>query len=192
MNETLFLDAAQKAGATKAALVDVSDIVLDPAYYDICENGHCGSFGLCYACPPDIGQVKENMERIRSFSRGLLYQTIRDIEDSYDIEGMGEAAAQHAKIGVRVRREIERFYAGRTLHLSCGGCHLCPRCAKRDGLPCRMPDLVMPAMEGMGVDVYKTTLSTDLKYINGVNTVTYFGLVLFGPGETPKHAQPYI
>ena len=34
-------------------------------------------------------------------------------------------------------------------------------------------------MEGAGIDVYNTVKDTPLKYINGANTVTYFGLVLF-------------
>ena len=35
-------------------------------------------------------------------------------------------------------------------------------------------------MEGAGVDVYNTVKDTPLRYINGQNTVTYFGMVLFG------------
>lgn len=34
-------------------------------------------------------------------------------------------------------------------------------------------------MEGAGIDVYNTTKDTPLKYINGADTVTYFGIVLF-------------
>ena len=34
-------------------------------------------------------------------------------------------------------------------------------------------------MEGYGIDVYNTCKPTALKYINGQNTVTYFGIVLF-------------
>ena len=37
----------------------------------------------------------------------------------------------------------------------------------------------LPPMEGAGIDVYRTTKSTDLKYINGANTVTFFGLLLY-------------
>ena len=37
-------------------------------------------------------------------------------------------------------------------------------------------------MEACGVDVYNTTRETPLKYINGQNTVTYFGMVLFREG----------
>ena len=36
-----------------------------------------------------------------------------------------------------------------------------------------------PSLEGYGVDVYNTTKDTPLKYINGQNTVTYFGMILF-------------
>ena len=68
---------------------------------------------------------------------------------------------------------------GEHLHLSCGGCHLCERCAKLDNEPCRHPDVALPPMEGYGIDVYNTTKPTELKYINGQNTVTYFGIVLF-------------
>ena len=64
--------------------------------------------------------------------------------------------------------------------MSAGGCRLCPRCAKVDDQPCRHPDRALPPMEGAGIDVYRTTKSTDLKYINGPNTVTYFGLLLLG------------
>jgi len=34
-------------------------------------------------------------------------------------------------------------------------------------------------LEGYGVDVYSTTKDTPLAYINGENTVTYFGAVFF-------------
>ena len=66
------------------------------------------------------------------------------------------------------------------LHLTCGGCRLCPVCAKRTGEPCRHPDKALPSMESYGIDVYNTTKDTALRYINGQDTVTYFGVVLFG------------
>lgn len=62
----------------------------------------------------------------------------------------------------------------------CGGCRLCRVCAKRDNQPCRHPEAALTSLECCGIDVYHTTKDTDLKYINGTNTVTYFGMVLFG------------
>ena len=50
---------------------------------------------------------------------------------------------------------------------------------KKEGLPCRNPASAMPSMESCGIDVYNTTKGTELKYSNGENTVTYFGIALF-------------
>jgi predicted metal-binding protein len=118
------------------------------------------------------------MNEVRSYQHGLLYQTISEIEDSFDIEGMQDAGRRH----VLVSQRLEAFLMlelGKHLHLSCGGCRLCERCAKLDGLPCRDPERAMPSMEGYGIDVYNTCKPTELKYINGQNTVTYFGIVLY-------------
>lgn len=130
-------------------------------------------------CPPDIAPVEEMMARVRSFSRGLMYQSISMIEDGFDIEGMSGAAKRHAWLSHRIEQAARPWLADDHLHLSCGGCNLCNRCAKRDGQPCRMPEWALPPMEGAGIDVYSTVKDTPLKYVNGANSVTYFGLLLF-------------
>ena len=163
---------ALACGAQKAAVIDAGSIVLSPVFRDICAQNGCGMYGRCWMCPPHIGEIGELMDRVRSYQYGLLYQTIHEIEDSFDIEGMGEAAVKHAQMSQRLNEKV----CG--LHLSCGGCHLCTRCAKMDDQPCRMPDKALPPMEGYGIDVFQTTRPTHLKYINGPNTVTYFGIVL--------------
>ena len=130
-------------------------------------------------CPPDVGPIEELMARVRSYPKGLLYQTISALEDSFDIEGMGEAGVRHAQVSQRLETAARAAGIGEHFHLSAGGCRLCPECAKKEDLPCRHPDRALPPMEGAGIDVYKTTKSTDLKYINGANTVTFFGLLLY-------------
>lgn len=170
--------AALAEGAYKATVIPVQSIVLDPSFRDICASNSCGLYGRCWMCPPDIGEIGPLMERVRSFSFGLLYQTVSSIEDSFDIEGMTEAGKHHAQLSQRLEAAVKPLL-GEHLHLSCGGCRLCSRCAKMDGLPCRFPAHALPPMEGCGIDVYSTTKPTDLKYINGANTVTYFGIVLF-------------
>lgn len=171
------IDAALRAGATKATVIPVEQIVLSADFYKICESNGCGNFGRCWMCPPFLGDIEELMAKVRSYSHGLLYQTISEIEDSFDIEGMFEAGCRHAQLSQRMEKEME-LPEGH-LHLSCGGCRLCERCAKKDDLPCRYPDQALASMEGYGIDVYRTTKDTKLKYINGANTVTFFGIVLF-------------
>ena len=69
------------------------------------------------------------------------------------------------------------------LHLGAGGCRLCPVCAKRTNEPCRHPQDAMASLETYGVAVSELAASCGMKYINGQNTVTYFGAVLFQDAE---------
>lgn len=174
------ISAALTGGAAKAAIIQHSDIVLSAQFRRICESNQCGGYDQCWMCPPNIGPVEELMEEVRRYPHALLYQTIRSIEDSFDIEGMFAAGAEHAQVSQRVHAAVTPLLNTPFLHLTCGGCHLCEKCAKQDGLPCRMPDKALPSLEGYGVDVYQTTKGTPLKYINGADTVTYFGMILFG------------
>ncbi|MBQ2954311.1 MAG: DUF2284 domain-containing protein [Clostridia bacterium] len=177
-NHEELIQLALTAGAGKAAVIRTEDIAVPSVFRDICAGNACGKYGRCWMCPPDIGEIDVLMARLREYRNGLLYQTIYDIEDSFDIEGMSEASRKHAQVSQRVNDAVKPLLPG-CLHLSCGGCNLCERCAKLDGEPCRLPDKALPPMEGYGIDVYNTTKPTDLKYINGQNTVTFFGIVLF-------------
>ena len=176
MIETI-VQIALDCGAKGAQYLPASAIITDPVFRRICEGNACGKFGRCYMCPPDIGPVEELMAQLALYPHAVLYQSIGTIEDSFDFEGMTEVSNRHANLSQRIR---EATPAGqRVLHLTCGGCHVCKRCAKLDNEPCRFPDRALASVESYGVDVYNTTKDTELKYINGVNTVTYFGLLLF-------------
>lgn len=177
-NHESLIQLALTAGSKKATVIRAEDIVVSSVFRDICASNSCGRYGRCWMCPPDIGEIDVLMAQLKGYSHGLLYQTIYDIEDSFDIEGMGEASRNHAQVSQRVNDAVKPLLPG-CLHLSCGGCNLCERCAKMDDQPCRMPDKALPPMEGYGIDVYNTTKPTELKYINGQNTVTFFGIVLF-------------
>lgn len=178
MDHQMLVDIALDAGVTKAAVIPVDSIVLNASFRELCKSNSCGMYGRCWMCPPDIGDIETCMAEVRNYKHGLLYQTFADIEDSFDIEGMQAAAKHHVHVGQRLEAflmlELEKHR-----HLSCGGCRVCERCAKEDGLPCRNPKRAMPSMEGYGIDVYNTCKPTGLKYINGANTVTYFGIILF-------------
>ena len=178
MNHQELVDIAMDAGVAKATVIPVDSIVLSASFRDICKTNSCGMYGRCWMCPPDIGEIEPLMAEVRTYRYGLLYQTIADIEDSFDIEGMQEAGKKHVHVGQRLEAFL-MLQLDKHLHLSCGGCRVCERCARQDGLPCRDPERAMPSMEGYGIDVYNTCKPTALKYINGQNTVTYFGIVLF-------------
>jgi len=177
MNEKL-IQLALQAGAAKAEIISVDQIVTSAEFLEACRQNMCGQWGRCWMCPPDVGHIDELMARLRTYQHGLWYQTIGELEDSFDIEGMGEAKHRHVLLGQKLEEMVNPLL-GRHLHLTCGGCGLCEKCARIDDQPCRLPDKAMPSLEAYGVNVYQTTKSTALKYINGQNTVTYFGVVLY-------------
>ena len=178
MDEEKLIKTAIDCGAAKAAVIPGDSIVLSSVFRDICRGNGCGNYGKCWMCPPDVGGIEELMAKVRSYSRGLLYQTIAKLEDSFDIEGMTAAGREHMQVSQRIQAALADV-PGERLHLSCGGCRLCESCAKREDKPCRHPELALASMESCGIDVYNTTKDTGLKYINGQNTVTFFGIVLF-------------
>lgn len=178
--DSRLIAAALAAGAAKAAVISQQQIVLSAGFRKICESNACGNYGRCWMCPPDVGEIETAMAQVRQYSRGLLYQTIGALEDSFDIEGMARCAREHAQVGQRIQQAMPGLLQEPFLHLSCGGCRLCETCARRDNQPCRHPDRALPSMEGSGIDVYNTTRDTPLRYTNGQNTVTFFGLVLWG------------
>ena len=173
------VQAALNCGAANAALISGGQVVCSESFRDICRANQCGLYGKCWVCPPEIGEIQTLISRVKAYPQGLLYQTIGTLEDSFDLEGMMAAGHRHALVSRDLQTLLPGLLKESFLHLGCGGCHLCEVCAKRTSQPCRHPEQALPAMEGYGMDVYNTTLGTTLKYINGTNTVTYFGLVLF-------------
>ena len=172
------LSLAKQAGADGVGYFTGDQIVLNPQFRDICRTNACGRYGRCYMCPPDIGEVEDNMARIRTYPHVIVYQSISKLEDCFDFEGMMEAGERHSQISGRIHGAVNELLTEPYLHLSCG-CRLCQRCAKLDQLPCRHPDIALGAVEGHGVDVYQTVKDSSLKYINGENTVTYFGMLFY-------------
>ncbi|MBR5546974.1 MAG: DUF2284 domain-containing protein [Clostridia bacterium] len=177
MNEQL-IERALEMGAAKAEIISVDQIITSAEFREACRKNLCGAWGRCWMCPPDVGDIEPLMAEIRKYKQALWYQTIGELEDSFDIEGMGEAKKKHIKLSYQLEEELKPM-VGAHLHLTCGGCGLCERCARIDNQPCRFPEKAMASLEAYGVDVYQTTKSTTLKYINGQNTVTYFSALLF-------------
>lgn len=174
---------AVSAGAHGAVLIPQAQIVLSGTFRGICQANQCGNFGKCWVCPPMLPPIEEAMAQVRSYPAALWYQSVWPLEDSFDIEGMFAAGHRHALLSQRIQEQVGQLLHGPVLHLTCGGCHLCPVCAKRGEQPCRMPEKALGSLEGYGVDVYNTTQNSPLPYIHGPNTVTYFGMVLFHPND---------
>ena len=166
-------------GAYKASVIEAKDIVLDRTFRAMCESNACGMYGRCYMCPPDVGDIDGLMREVDNYDYALVYQTVTDLEDSFDFEGMIEAKKRTYPLAQSLRKVFSDMNITKILHLGAGGCGVCKTCAKRTGEPCRFPEKAMPSLEAYGVNVSDLAKAAGMKYINGQDTVTYFGAVLF-------------
>lgn len=179
--ENKIIEKTIALGAFKANIISASDIKTDKMFRELCEANACGMYGKCYMCPPDIGDIEVLMAKLRDYRSALVYQTVTALEDSFDFEGMTEARIEANRIALKLRSVFDEVGIKNALHLSAGACGICETCAKRTGEPCRCPDLAMASLETYGINVNELAKSAGMKYINGQDTVTYFGAVLFTP-----------
>ena len=169
---------ACESGADNAAIVPVSDIQFRREFRAACEQNLCGKFGRCWTCPPDVGDIDELIAKAKKYQYTLVFQTIGELEDSYDIEGMEDASRKHNAILLKIEGEIAPALSD-FLTLGAGGCQICERCAKMDEEPCRDPQKAIASLEAHGIAVSDLAEAGGMKYINGQNTVTYFGGFMF-------------
>ncbi len=171
--------AAIDLGAHQASVIRADQIETDRSFRDACASNACGMYGRCHMCPPDVGDIDALMDEISRYDHALVYQTVSELEDSYDYEGMVEARRRTYPIAQSLRKIFAALAVSGALHLGAGGCGVCEICSKRTGEPCRYPELAMPSLEAYGVNVSSLAAAARMKYTNGRNTVTYFGAVLF-------------
>ncbi len=177
------LERILELGATDVRILNMDQIVTDKQYRELCASNACGNYGKCYMCPPDIGEIDLLISDLRKYSKALVYQTVHPLEDSYDFEGMMDGGKAHIDLSQSIEEEKEALFGKGALHLSCGGCRLCDNCEKRLGNPCRYPDRALTSLEAYGVDVSSTVIPLGMKYINGADTVTYFGMICYTEGK---------
>ncbi len=169
---------AIEAGALKAHVLPVKDVLFDPTLRQLCKDNRCGKYNRNYGCPPYVGTPEEVIAKAKQYENALVMQTVSELEDSYDVEGMAEAGARHNRMSRVIAEKMKEAYPDSIL-LAAGGCTKCERCAALDGEPCRFPEKVLPSLSSYCINVAQTAGKCGMKYINGVNTVTYFSVVLF-------------
>ncbi len=179
VNEEKLREIALELGAYRAEWVNVSDIHPDRSFRTLCENNTCGAFGRCWMCPPDVGDIDSLMASLMTYDRALIFQSVGELEDSFDIEGMGEAADAHAERTLQIREACREHLPRNFLCLAAGGCHGCPTCAKVEGKPCRAPHRALASLEAYGINVSALAKTAGMRYINGQNTVTFFSAIFY-------------
>lgn len=166
-----------ETGFLQAGFLPREKRVLLPEVIGMCEKNTCRRYGSNWACPPAHGSLEECAARVAGWENMILFSYKGELEDSLDYEGMIEASKEFRKlVDVLQDRLNERLPAFELL--ANGGCSRCEKCTYPDA-PCRFPERLHPSLEGTGFMVSTIAKDAGINYINGKDTITYFGAVLF-------------
>jgi predicted metal-binding protein len=167
-------------GADRAAIAEVAAIKFVEEYRQACEKNTCRKYNTNWVCPPAVGTFEELKARACRYERGLLFQTVRQLDGSFDWPGMMAAKKDHDGVFRKIVAAVREEHGLKDILALCAGaCEVCPRCAYLDNQPCRLPDEAFASLEAYGIDVLQLEKACGLPYYSGKDTVTYVGLILF-------------
>ena len=166
-----------KHGFTHVAALDTATIQLQQAVRDMCSADKCGKYGKNWSCPPACGELDECRKQVSDYRYGVLVQTVGELDDPFDFEGMMAAEAGHKENFIRMHDELRRHFAD-ILPLGVGCCTRCRECSYPDA-PCRLPDERIFSMEAYGMMVMQVCKDNGIGYYYGSDKVSYTSCFLF-------------
>ncbi len=162
---------AAGAGFTYAGPLDVSTIRLLDEVRDMCAANACGAYGHNWSCPPACGPIDALRRVISQYYIGLLVQTVGELEDEFDGEGMMETEADHKRHFDTLHGRLLQEWPN-LLALGAGTCRRCAECTYPDA-PCRFPDRRVSSMEAFGMLVSEVCKANGIRYYYGRGTIAY-------------------
>jgi predicted metal-binding protein len=121
--------------------------------------------------------LEEQREKILSHENALVFTTKHELEDSFDYEGMNRGRERHTLQTLEIRKRLG--------NAPVYGAGACPVCRGKNGgnscsfpQPCPFPERRIGSIEAAGINVTELSKAAGIAYNNGINTVTYFSMVL--------------
>lgn len=177
MNQKNIEDAIKHLPIHEYTFFKSEDVVFSDEVRSLCEKNSCGMYGTSWACPPAVGTVDECREQCGQYKNVFMFTTATKMKSGYDMQGWLSARKEHEKLTDQVAKVFREHYKD-PLILSTEGCSVCTSCTYPTE-PCRFPDRMYPATEAYGILVMKQAQICNIKYNNGINTVTYFSMIFF-------------
>lgn len=143
----------------------------------MCSADKCRAFGKRWACPPGCGSIEHCEKRMKSYSGGVLVQTVGTLDDDFDSEGIAETQKIHNRRFQTMARQA-RIILGDCLPLSAGTCTRCEVCTYPDR-PCRFPARMLSSMEAYGLLVSDVCQKSGMPYYRGEKTISFTSCILF-------------
>jgi len=196
-------------GAHRAKVFSARQVVVDERVRLKCEIPLCPHFGHCLTCPPNTVSVEDFRTALSKFELALMVQSRSSITGEISAAAKKEVLKYVATAGVskpksgdekvtadldnmklaairlhKLVNDVESAAMALGFHYATGfiggDCMLCPECV---GVPsgerCRVPYQARPSMEGVGIDVYQTSIHAGLPFeMPPVKEIIWSGLIL--------------
>ncbi|MCL2226022.1 MAG: DUF2284 domain-containing protein [Oscillospiraceae bacterium] len=162
---------AEECGFTHSSPLKVSTLEFMQDVRDMCNADQCENFNKSWSCPPACASLEDMQKRVESFEGGILVQTVGELEDSYDWEGIMEAGMRQKEAFAKLWGELKKEY-GEILAMGTGVCRICESCTYPDE-PCRFPDRMEVSMEACGLFVSKVCTDNGLAYNYGQDKIAF-------------------
>ena len=104
--------------------------------------------------------MEECEKRVRKYKLGILVQTVGQLEDSMDGEGMMRIEDMHKASFYALEKDLRKFYPD-MLPIGAGCCTKCKVCTYPDA-PCRFPGEAFSSMEAYGMLVMQVCQANHL------------------------------
>ena len=95
-------------GFTNVAPLACDTIELKPEVRQMCASDSCHKYNKCWSCPPGCGTLEECEQRVRKYKLGILVQTVGQLEDSMDGEGMMRTEAMHKASFYSLEKDLRK------------------------------------------------------------------------------------
>ena len=172
-----YIELLKDCGFETIVELDVATLKALPEVRQMCEVNTCGAYNKRWSCPPGCGSIEECNAKMKQYTKGILVQTVGDIEDSLDWEGIMEVKAIHDKRFIK-GTEVLKDEIVDLLPLGDGSCSRCKDCTYPDA-PCRFPELASASMEAFGLYVADVCRKNGVAYNYGIGRMCYTGCYLF-------------
>ena len=177
MNLKTYMDELKTCGFETVTELDVGTLKALPEVRQMCEVNTCGAYQTRWSCPPGCGTIEECEAKMRRYKYGILVQTVGQIEDSLDWEGIMEVKEIHDRRFLEGSEIMKKSFAD-VLPLGDGACTRCSTCTYPDK-PCRFPELASSSMEAFGLFVSDICRKNGVTYNYGSGKMAYTGCYLF-------------
>lgn len=179
MEREALLALCEKCGFEHFGGLEIATLEFLPAVRDMCAADKCRSYGRSWSCPPACGSLEELERRCRTFTSGVLVQSVGQREDEWDFQAIIRTEKEHKKRFAALTKELCDL-GGRFMAMGAGCCTLCEKCTYPDA-PCRFPERVFPSMEACGLLVSQVCKDNGMEYYYGKNSISFTSCVLMQP-----------